>query len=159
MIARARKAGVASPFLYFVDPPGATLVEEYVEGRRLKEVIETEGGSAAVGYFELLGASVARLHGAGLMHGDVTTANVIVRDGELVFIDFGLSVHSARLEDHAVDLRLIKETLTGAHSAIASRALEALMRGYGSVSGPAGLKAVARQLRQIERRGRYARLG
>jgi len=157
MIRNAKEAGVAAPFLYFLDPPGATLVMEFVEGPRLKEVAETEERSTVIRYFEDLGARVAKLHAAGLMHGDVTTANVIVRGGELIFIDFGLSIHSLRVEDHAVDLRLIKETLTGAHSAIAGPAVEALMRGYESVSGSHRMKTVARQLREIERRGRYAR--
>lgn len=159
MISRAKGAGVKAPFLYFVDPGGATLVEEYIQGRRLKEAVESEDERTSIAHFEQLGASVARLHRAGLMHGDVTTANVIIRDGALVFIDFGLSIHSSRLEDHAVDLRLIKETLTGAHSGVAKVAVEALLRGYGSVTGPARLKAVSRQLGQIERRGRYARIG
>jgi TP53 regulating kinase-like protein len=158
MIKSAKDAGVAAPFLYFVDPSGATLVMEYVEGRRLKEVAETGERRAVLRHFEELGKNVAKLHAAGLMHGDITTANVIVRGGELVFIDFGLSIHSLRLEDRAVDLRLIKETLTGAHSSIADSAVEALVRGYASISGAAKFKAVARQLREIERRGRYARL-
>lgn len=158
MIHSAREAGVSTPFLYFVDPKGSTLVMEFVEGRRLKEVAETGQRGAVLRHFESLGAQVARLHGAGLMHGDVTTANVIVRQGELVFIDFGLSTHSLRLEDHAVDLRLIKETLNGAHSAIAGPAVEALTRGYALVAGAPRSKAVMRQLKEIERRGRYARL-
>ena len=159
MIGRAKGAGVASPYLYFVDPDGATLVEEYVQGPRLKEAAEGGSRRAVFGYFEQLGSSLARLHRAELMHGDMTTANVIIRNGALVFIDFGLSVHSSRLEDHAVDLRLIKETLTGAHSAIAVKAMEAVMRGYESISGTSRMKAVYGQLRTIERRGRYARLG
>jgi len=57
-----------------------------------------------------------------------------------------------------VDLRLIKETLVGAHSSIASMAMESFFEGYREKAGGARTKAVARQLRSIERRGRYARL-
>ncbi|MDG6898284.1 MAG: Kae1-associated serine/threonine protein kinase, partial [Nitrososphaerota archaeon] len=159
MIGRAKEAGVESPHLFFVDPVGATLVEEFVEGRRLKELADSGDVRTVTRLFERLGSAVAKLHGAGLVHGDITTANVILKGEVLVFIDFGLAMHSARLEDHAVDLRLIKETLTGAHSRIAGQGVEAMMRGYGSVAGDSRLKAVARQLRQIERRGRYARIG
>lgn len=158
MLHRAKEAGVPAPFLYFVDPTAATMVMEFVEGRRLKEVAETAKKGGVLRHFEALGSEVARLHLAGLMHGDITTANVLVRDRELVLVDFGLSTHSLRLEDHAVDLRLIKETLTGAHSAIAVPAFEALKAGYSSVAGAARLEAVARQLKDIERRGRYARV-
>jgi len=83
---------------------------------------------------------------------------VIVRDGGLVFIDFGLSYHSSKLEDHAVDLRLIKETLVGAHPSIATVAFARLLVGYADEAGERRTKEVTRQLRSIERRGRYARL-
>ena len=154
----ARKAGVSVPRLYYIDAPNTTLVMEYVEGKRLKELVSSAPDTVAGKLFGELGRDVARLHSAGIMHGDLTTANVIVRDGELVFIDFGLSGHSSRLEDHAVDLRLIKETLVGAHSSMASMALERLFEGYSREAGAKRTKAAMKQLKSIERRGRYARL-
>ncbi len=158
LVHSARKAGVCAPRLYYIDAPRTTLVMEYVEGERLKEFVSSAPQEEVGKLFHALGRDVARLHSAGITHGDLTTANVIIRDGELVFIDFGLSSHSSRLEDHAVDLRLIKETLVGAHSSISSMALERLFEGYSREAGVARMKAVVRQLRSIERRGRYARL-
>ena len=157
MIHQAKGAGVAAPYLYEVDPPASTLVMEYVGGTRLKDVI----ASKAVGtdeVFSEFGRNVGLLHRAGIMHGDLTTANVVKRGDSLVFVDFGLSIRTERLEDHAVDLRLIKETLLGAHPQVAAAAMEALNRGYAGVLGPARSKAVSRQLLSIERRGRYARV-
>ncbi|MGD0318990.1 MAG: Kae1-associated kinase Bud32 [Nitrososphaerales archaeon] len=154
----ARKAGVCVPRLYYIDAPRTTLVMEYVEGKRLKEFVSSAPEEEAGNFFRALGRNVARLHSAGITHGDLTTANVIIRDGELVFIDFGLSSHSSRLEDHAVDLRLIKETLVGAHPSISSMALERLFEGYSEETGAKRTKAVTKQLTSIERRGRYARL-
>ena len=157
MIHQAKGAGVAAPYLYEVDPPASTLVMEYVGGTRLKDVI----ASKAVGtdeVFSEFGRNVGLLHRAGIMHGDLTTANVVKRGDSLVFVDFGLSIRTERLEDHAVDLRLIKETLLGAHPQVAAAAMEALNRGYAGVLGPARSKAVFRQLLSIERRGRYARV-
>jgi TP53 regulating kinase-like protein len=110
------------------------------------------------GIFRDFGRDVAKLHMAGLMHGDLTTANVVRSDGHTVFIDFGLAMRTSRLEDHAVDMRLIKETLAGAHPQIAQSSLNAILEGYSSVVGPARSGAVQRQLRNIERRGRYARV-
>lgn len=158
LIHSARRAGVCAPRLYFVDPPRTTLVMEYVDGTRLKEFVAMARASEVGDLFKGLGREVAKLHSAAITHGDLTTANVILRNGELVFIDFGLSSHSTRLEDHAVDLRLIKETLVGAHSSIASMALERFFNGYHEVAGPVRTRAVERQLKSIERRGRYARL-
>ncbi len=158
LIHSARKAGVGTPRLYYIDVPRTTLIMEYVGGVRLKELVSSASEEIAGDLFRGLGRDAARLHSAGITHGDLTTANVIIRGGELVFIDFGLSSHSSRLEDHAVDIRLIKETLVGAHPSIASVALERLFEGYSDEAGVSRMKAVARQLRSIERRGRYARL-
>jgi Kae1-associated kinase Bud32 len=158
LIHSGRKSGVTTPRLYYVDAPRTTLVMEYVEGRRLKEIVSSTPESKTGRLFRALGRDTARLHRAGITHGDLTTANIIVRGGQLVFIDFGLASHSSKLEDHAVDLRLIKETLVGAHPSIASFALERLFEGYSDEAGAARTKAVARQLRSIERRGRYARV-
>ena len=154
----ARKAGVDVPRLYYIDASRTTLVMEYVTGLRLKEFVSSAPEEDVGDLFGALGRDTGRLHSSGITHGDLTTANVIVRDGELVFIDFGLANHSHRREDHAVDLRLIKETLVGAHVSISSMALHRFFGGYSDEVGAEQMKAVAGQLRSIERRGRYARL-
>ena len=158
MLHQAKKAGVDSPFIYDVDLPAATLVMEYVIGERLRDMLGSMGGEETKRVFFEFGTKTARLHSAGMAHGDLTTANVVKRDGSLVFLDFGLSFRTDRLEDQAVDLRLIKETLVGAHPKISQLALQALFRGYSAFAGQARFKAVHKQLQGIERRGRYARI-
>lgn len=158
MIHQAKGAGVGAPFLYGVDLRHALLVMEYIRGGRLRDLLLKADRIEADRIFSVFGRDVARLHSFGIMHGDLTTANVVERGGGLVFLDFGLSVRTTRTEDHAVDLRLIKETLSGAHSAVAQHALEALYAGYAEEAGQSRLNAVRRQLQSIERRGRYARV-
>lgn len=158
MIHLAKGAGVPSPHLYGVDLSRSTLIMEYVQGERLRDRVGSLSGDEARRIFQEFGEDAAMLHSAGIVHGDLTTANVVIRDGKLVFIDFGLAFRTERLEDKAVDLRLIKETLTGAHPGASRLALEELFRGYSKVSGAARFRAVHRQLRNIERRGRYARV-
>lgn len=158
MIHRAKEAGVRSPYLYCVEPENATIVMEYVSGRRLREALFSSDRDEVARLTAALGASVARLHTSGIMHGDLTTSNVVIRDGSLVLIDFGLSISSGRVEDHAVDLRLVKETITGAHPAISREALDSLFSGYSSEVGESRFRHVMRQLSEIERRGRYARV-
>ncbi len=153
----AKQSGVRTPFLYYVEPSTALLVMEFVRGERLTEKVTSMAGSEIRATFAELGRLMGLLHSAGLVHGDLTTSNVIVTDGRLVLIDFGLAAHSSRLEDHAVDLRLIKETLSGAHPTVSAIALDSLLVGYGREVGAKYLRAVARQLRGIETRGRYAR--
>jgi len=101
---------------------------------------------------------VGRMHVAGIVHGDLTTSNVIVSEDGIHIIDFGLAAHSSKVEDHAVDLRLIKETLVGAHSKASQRVMAAFLRGYTTVVGERRTKEVTKKLGEIERRGRYARV-
>lgn len=158
MLHSAREAGVLTPHIFFVDPKGATIVMEYVAGERLKELVSRVSRREGERLFSALGTNVGKLHGSGIMHGDLTTANVLKRGSDLVFLDFGLALHSMRIEDHAVDLRLIKETVAGAHPEVAPFAMESLLRGYSAEAGASRSSAVQRQLRSIERRGRYARV-
>ena len=157
MLHAAKGAGVITPHLYDVNASSSTLVMEFIDGPRLKDLVDSSP-SKVPPLFEALGRAAAQLHSAGIMHGDLTTANLISRGADLVFLDFGLSLHSARTEDHAVDLRLIKETITGAHSAISASALENLFRGYSHEAGESTNRRVMKQLASIERRGRYARV-
>ena len=65
-----------------------------------------------------VGRAVAKLHDGGVVHGDLTTSNMIVReDGELVLIDFGLAYTTALAEDKAVDLYVLERAISSAHSA------------------------------------------
>ena len=159
MLHIAKMAGVSAPHVYYLSPKDALIVMEYVQGERLKTLLESPQGRAnaeALGY--ALGKAVAGLHAAGIMHGDLTTSNVVVEGGALTLIDFGLAVHSQKLEDQAVDLRLIKETLTGAHYGVSKKFMLSLLSGYSSVLGSKRARDAAKKLSEIERRGRYARV-
>jgi TP53 regulating kinase-like protein len=147
---------VRTPYLYYVSPAEALIVMEYVGGERLKALLDTAQDRLTMA--KAFGTAVGRLHAAGIMHGDLTTSNVIIGDGGLVVIDFGLSLYSQRVEDHAVDLRLIKETLTGAHSKVSVQAFSGFLEGYGGIVGAARSGAVRKKLAEIERRGRYTRV-
>lgn len=65
-----------------------------------------------------IGHAVATLHDAGLIHGDLTTSNMLVRrsDSAVVLIDFGLSYNSTIPEDKGVDLYVLERAFTSAHS-------------------------------------------
>jgi TP53 regulating kinase and related kinases len=158
MLHGAKLAGVRVPHLYSVDVPDSTIVMEFIPGERLKDLVDTLPKEELMKLFFDFGHDTGSLHAAGIMHGDLTTANVIASNGRLVFIDFGLAVRTSRIEDRAVDLRLIKETIVGAHPGSASTLLDAVMNGYETVVGQERFRSAIRQLRSIERRGRYARV-
>ncbi|RLI07693.1 Kae1-associated kinase Bud32 [Candidatus Bathyarchaeota archaeon] len=151
---RAKEAGVPTPLAYLVDRGSATLVMEHVEGERLKELLASQGPEALDLMVEL-GRLVGLLHRAGIIHGDITTSNVIrARDGSLVLVDFGLSEFSTELEKRGVDLHLLKRVLESTHHGVAVEAWGAFLRGYRAVMGREA-EGVIEKVREIELRGRY----
>jgi len=99
-----------------------------------------------------MGAAVARLHGADIVHGDLTTSNMILRGGRLVLLDFSLGERTSSVESKGVDLRLLKEALTAAH-ARGPQHFEVVARAYRR--GYRGAAEVLAKAREIEERGRY----
>jgi TP53 regulating kinase-like protein len=96
------------------------------------------------------------LHASNIIHGDLTTSNFIAGK-RLVLLDFGLSYYSERMEDMATDIRLIKEVFTSAHIAT-KKAFPRFVEGYASVSGEKKAGKILENVKEIEQRGRYARI-
>ena len=103
-----------------------------------------------------IGRLVGTLHKNGIMHGDLTTSNFILHKNKIHVIDFGLSQSSTKPEDHAVDLRLIKEILNSAHAQIMQSSWKNFLLGYRSVVGASRHAQILRLVSEIESRGRYA---
>ncbi|EPS70566.1 hypothetical protein M569_04196, partial [Genlisea aurea] len=121
---KARKLGVSTPVLYAADPLMHTLTFEFVDGPSVKDIF-LEFGSRGISEERLddiavqIGNSIAKLHDGGLIHGDLTTSNMLIRSGsanQLVLIDFGLSFISTIPEDKAVDLYVLERALLSMHS-------------------------------------------
>lgn len=148
----AKLAGVDTPQIYMAHPENAEIIMEYVHGSPLKELKQEE-------YFRTLGEYAARLHSAGLIHGDLTTKNAIGSDKRLVLIDFGLAFSSNRIEDRAEDLHLLKQALKSASTPTnAKRSFEKVISGYESLAGSSDAKRILNQIAKIELRGRYAQV-
>jgi TP53 regulating kinase-like protein len=151
-ISAAKRAGVQSPFIYFVDPINSEIIMEFVEGTNVREMVSPS-------LCREIGMCAATLHSAGIMHGDLTTSNFIKasHDGRLVLLDFGLAYYSERTEDAATDIRLIKEVFGSAHVRV-REAFGEFVRGYASVAGRKRTEKVLENVHEIEQRGRYARV-
>lgn len=154
MISHARSSGVPAPLVYFVDRGSASIVMQYVGGRTVHDM----DGSEIVSLSDRMGRYAGTLHKSGVMHGDLTTSNFILSSGMLFMIDFGLAQNTPRAEDHAVDLRLIKEILNSAHAAVMRPAWDRFLKGYSLAVGSRRAGAVTRLVAEIEKRGRYARV-
>lgn len=151
-MSEARAAGVSVPILYDIDLHAATILMERIEGPTAKEVLD-RGGSAATEASREIGRIVGRLHEAGIVHGDLTTSNMILRDGRIVMIDFSLGGKSVAREARGVDLHLLREGLVSAHARSTAYYREVL-RGYREVRGRAAEEVVA-TVKEVESRGRY----
>ena len=90
------------------------------------------------------------------MHGDLTTSNFILFQNTVYVIDFGLSQNTIKPEDHAVDLRLIKEILNSAHAKIMKSSWKNFLIGYKSIVGNTNYIKITNLVLDIESRGRYA---
>lgn len=148
----AKSAGVRAPFVYFVDPENAEIIMEHVEGLPARETLTRK-------LCYEMGSCAAMLHAFGIVHGDLTTSNFVVAadNGRLVLLDFGLSYYSERTEDMAVDVRLIKEVFTSAHISVKGT-FSNFIRGYESVAGKKNTTKILENVKEIEHRGRYARI-
>jgi Kae1-associated kinase Bud32 len=152
LMADARAAGVSVPILYDIDLAEAKVVMEFIDGPTMKEVLD-RGGPTALKAARDMGRVVGRLHRAGIVHGDLTTSNMILRAGRIVMIDFSLGAKDKAREARGVDLHLLREGLVSAH-ARATTYYREVVRGYRQIMGR-DADAVIATVKEIESRGRY----
>lgn len=148
----ARRAGVNVPAVLDVDLAEATLRIRFLEGARLREVIERDPHTGAH-WARRFGEAIGRLHAAGIVHGDPTTSNAHVDGDQVALIDFGLAARSAEVEDRGVDLHLVERTFESSHSG-RQGLFTAFLAGYRSTLPDARL--VERRMEDIKARARYA---
>ncbi|KAK9472432.1 kinase-like domain-containing protein [Dipodascopsis tothii] len=153
---RLAQAGVSVPELVAVDPKDGCIWMENVDGPSLKAWIwQSEAaagaGAAAAGAHELLqavGAQIATLHALDIVHGDLTTSNVLVRAGHAVLIDFGLASQATLAEDKAVDLYVLERAFSSTHPQHAEEYFAAVLVGYEAAYGR-GTKAAVFKVKEI----------
>jgi TP53 regulating kinase-like protein len=156
IIHKAKEAGVPTPIIFMVDVSDANIIMEFVEGKQVKEVLDDVSTEKRASLSKQIGKFIGRLHRHGIIHGDLTTSNMILTSyGTVVFIDFGLSERSIELEPKGVDLHLMKRTLYSTHYKHAKECFKAVMEGYAESVGKEEAKKVTAKIREIEKRGRY----
>lgn len=131
----------------------------FIDGKKLSDHLEKLDWRDVC---KKIGENIAKIHDEDIMHGDLTTSNMIwkVNSREVVskkplgvlhFIDFGLGFQSSRIEDRAVDLHLIKQALEAKHFSIFEEAWKIIEKNYKSKDKIKTLE----QLKKVELRGRY----
>ncbi len=140
-----RKLPLPGPKL--IDSDGKErIVMEFIDGTQAKLLLDKE-----VKLARTIGAQLARMHDAGIIHGDLTTSNMLVKDNTLYFIDFGLSFTSKEPEHKAVDIHLFRQALESKHYRVHERAFQEFLAGYRESRHA---DEVLARLAVVERRGR-----
>lgn len=141
LLSDAKRAGVRTPILYDVDLSEKSILMEEIDGVMLKDVIDEDLSFK-------VGEKISKLHSADIIHGDITSSNIMLQGDDLVFLDFGLGRYSDLDEDKAVDLLVLKKSLQSIDYKKAISYFKAVLNGYSN-------SKVIDNITDIERRGRY----
>ena len=144
LISEARRGGVPTPIIY--DLQDFRIEMQYIEGSPLKHVMDEEM-SKKVGHL------VGRLHSIGIIHGDLTTSNMIFSNDVIYLIDFGLAYMDSSLEAQGVDVHVLFQTFESTHSDH-EKLIASFSLGYRESFVSAD--DVMERVKEIEKRGRYA---
>ena len=158
LIHEAKKC-VRTPTIFEIDTNECSIIMECIEGDRVKELLETLTPEERGALCRRIGEAIGSLHYNGIIHGDLTTSNMICRSGEIYLIDFGLGEFSGETENQGVDLHLLKEALQSTHHAHFTEDFAMVMEGYGAVVGNEKRNEIVKKIEEIERRGRYVKRG
>ncbi len=158
---KVKNYGLNCPQVYEIDVANSIIVMKYIEGEKLKNIMEKLDDQKKISLFKKIGLYIARLHENGHVHGDITTSNMILsNNNELFLIDFGLHDYSDSIEDKSVDLHLFKRVLISSHGKDYETCYGAFLEGYRAEYNKAKLdesNAIIKNIAAIETRGRYVK--
>lgn len=142
------------PKVIRVDEKNNKIIMEFINGELLKDILDNLDKKKLIRICREVGKNIAVLHDNDIVHGDLTTSNMILKSNKIYFIDFGLGFISRKVEDKAVDLHLMKQALESKHYKIFDVAYESVIDGYKKSKD---FKEVIKRLENVESRGRYKR--
>jgi len=152
LIQEARRQRVPTPIVFDIDTKSAEITMEYIDGERVKDALNRAPLDEAERICREIGRLAALMHRAKLVHGDLTTSNMILRQGRIWIIDFSLGSRNAEAEEMGVDMHLLKEAFQSAHSERFDL-FQVVMDSYSEHFERS--EQVVHKIRDIEDRGRY----
>ncbi|KAK3378584.1 Serine/threonine-protein kinase BUD32 [Podospora didyma] len=149
VLERCYRAGVPVPALYAMDLAAGWMMIEWIHGMPVRQAINEWLGerpetildpadqvdeTPLVELMKRIGTVLGSLHRTGVVHGDLTTSNMMLKEkeskgndkseagskkyaleGDVVLIDFGLATQSLADEDRAVDLYVLERAFASTH--------------------------------------------
>ncbi len=152
ILRNAHDAGLPVPRVYYVDLDSKKLSLEYIPGKLLRDIFEEHCIQEITALSKDVGHILAGFHEKNIVHNDLTTSNMILRDNKIYFIDFGLAFTSRRTEDKAMDLVVFKRAIFATHTKNAQNIWENLREAYSTHTGTT---EIISRIKKIETRGRY----
>jgi len=139
----------------FFTPDFYQIKMPFIQGKKLSENLDSFSLEKQKEICMEIGEEIAKLHKEDIIHGDLTTSNMILvenREAKTYFVDFGLGYISKKIEDKAVDLHLLKQALEARHFKNWKILFEEIVKGYGNYEES---NRVLERLKAVEKRGRY----
>jgi bifunctional N6-L-threonylcarbamoyladenine synthase / protein kinase Bud32 len=152
LLNEAKRCGVSTPLVYDIDRRKNALFIEKIQGKLIKNVLKNVSIPEMKVLCRKIGEDVAKLHHCGVIHGDLTTSNLILANDKIFFIDFGLGKLSRLVEDKGVDLLVFKKAVSSIHYQIADECFQEILKGYKLADD---YHEVVDKIAEIEGRGRY----
>ncbi|XP_056324758.1 EKC/KEOPS complex subunit TP53RK [Danio aesculapii] len=156
-ILRCRRAGISAPVVYFVDyATHCIFLQDVINSVSVRDHIRSQPDGLQT-LAERIGEVLAQMHDEDVIHGDLTTSNMLLTSGEqqqdfnLVLIDFGLSYISALPEDKGVDLYVLEKAFLSTHPKTEAL-FQRLLKSYSNASKKS--TAVIKKLDEVRMRGR-----
>jgi Kae1-associated kinase Bud32 len=141
-------AQIPAPELISMCDSSMKIEMSFVDGKKVRDVLDKSLAKE-------IGKLVGSLHQMDVIHADLTTSNMILKDDKIHIIDFGLSFVSPKLEDKAVDLRVMERALASSHHLIYNDCWPLILEGYKEMYGDA--ESVLTRLDEVQKRGRNKR--
>ena len=155
MLSKAAGSGMNVPGVIFSDPDKISM--DFIEGGTIKDSLNDMDEGERTEICEKIGDAIAALHRNGMVHGDLTTSNMILKsegkERKVYIIDFGLGKFSQKVEDQAVDMFLLYEALKAAHYKYLSKAWQNILKIYKQNYSNADM--VLKRFESIATRRRY----
>lgn len=144
---------IESPTPFFIPNDSYQIKMPFINGKKLSEHLDKLPLKEQKQIMKLIGQSIAKFHKANIIHGDLTTSNMILKKDKVFFIDFGLGYISQKIEDKAVDLHLLKQALEAKHFKHFKELQNQVLKSYEKENPEA--KKIFERITAVERRGRY----
>lgn len=142
------------PIIIKSDEKSKEIIMDFIDGKKISDNLDNFSEKKQLEIFRQIGENISKLHDSNIIHGDLTTSNMILNEKEnkVYFIDFGLGFRSHKIEDKAVDIHLLKQALEAKHFKNWEKLFEAVIKGYGTSKD---YEQVFERFKKVEKRGRY----